>query len=243
MKKRGAFFYILIVLALLAVAALIFVLAPGNEPETPAVLLPPAATSDASGSGSTGPAEVQQTIAVTPDTVQTALETLHRAESYSRTLTVERFWTGGSSRETVSVWADGENLRLAVQTEGSEAVKNVLLSGREKLIWYSDREGVFRGAVREGDEDAYQSILTYEDVLSLDQRNITDAGFTDYDGVNCIFVRYVTGEFLYDNLCYVAVDTGLLMGQETYDGDILIYSMHSDVPDLSVPDNAVFAVS
>ena len=39
MKKRGASFYILIVLALLAVAGLIFLLAPGNGAETPAVVL------------------------------------------------------------------------------------------------------------------------------------------------------------------------------------------------------------
>ena len=79
MKKRGAFFYILIVLALAAIAGLIFLLAPGNEPETPAVLLPPVATPDLSGSGSTDDAQLQQTIAVTPETVQTVIGTLSRA--------------------------------------------------------------------------------------------------------------------------------------------------------------------
>ena len=243
MKKRGAFFYILIVLALLAVGAMIFFLAPGNEPETPAVLLPPVTTPDAFGGDSVGTPETQQTVAVTPETVQTALGTLHRADSFSRTLTVERFWTGGSSSETVSVWARGDQLRIAVHPDGSDTVKNVLFSGKDKWIWYSDREEIYHGPARTGDPDAYQSILTYEDVLRLDQRNITDAGFTDYDGVNCIYVRYVTGEFLYDNICYVSVDTGLLMGQETYDGDILIYAMHSTVPDISTSDDAVFTVS
>ena len=229
---------------LLALALLVFGLVRllGRAAETPEVLLPPPAGSSGEN-GVSGSALPLTLASVTPDTVLDVLAALHRADSYSRTLTVERFWTGGSSSETVSVWARGDQLRIAVHPDGSDTVKNVLFSGKDKWIWYSDREEVFHGPARTGDPDAYQSILTYEDVLSLDQRNITDAGFTDYDGVNCIYVRYVTGEFLYDNLCYVSVDTGLLMGQETYDGNILIYAMHSTVPDISTPDDAVFTVS
>ena len=40
MKKRGVFFYILIFLALAAVAGLFFFLAPGRQVSTPPVLLP-----------------------------------------------------------------------------------------------------------------------------------------------------------------------------------------------------------
>jgi len=242
MKKRGIFNYILIVLALLAVAALIFILSPGNEPETPAVLLPTVAPSDAGSAAVTDAPEGQQVISVTPDTVQTALATLQRADTYSRTLTVERFWAGGSSTEVLDVWAQGDRLRLAIRTQSGDAVKNVLLDGEDKWIWYSDREGTFHGEVRDGDADAYQTILTYEDVLALDKANITDAGFTDYDGENCIYVRYITGEFLYENVCYVSVDSGLLAGQETYDGEILIYAMHSTLPDLTPPDETVFQI-
>jgi len=240
MKKRSAYFNILIVLAFLAVAALIFFLAPGSDPETPAVLLPPVAAPEDNSGGSTAADELLQTVSVTTDTVQTALQTLHRAESYSRTLTVERFWTGGSSTETVSVWQRGDALRLTIKTGESAAEKNILLSGRDKWVWYSDGDGVFSGTAREGDADAYQTILTYEDVLALDKRNITDAGFCDFDGEDCIYVRYVSGSLFYDNLCYVSVHTGLLMGQETYDGDILIYAMHSSAPDISTPDEAMF---
>ena len=80
MKKRGASFYILIVLALLAVAGLIFLLAPGNGAETPAVVLPDAPAPEPSGAAPASEAPAEQ-IAVTPATVQTVIATLQRAES------------------------------------------------------------------------------------------------------------------------------------------------------------------
>ena len=240
MKKRGAFFYILIVLALIAVGALIYALAPGNEPETPAVLLPPAAAPGTSGGEGADGAAVQETIAVSPETVQTVIKTLNRADSYSRTLTAETYWSGGKRTETLDIWVRGDRYRIAVRGGTGSTVKNVLLSGREKWVWYSDSDSVFRGTVRAGDADAYQTLLTYEDVLALDPERITDAGYTNYSGVSCIFVRYTDGSFDYDHYCYIAVDTGLLMGQESYDGDALVYAMHSTVPDISTPDEALF---
>lgn len=237
MKKRGAFFYILIVLAFLAIGVLIYVLAPGNEPETPAVLLPPAAAPGASEGESIGGSAVQQTIEVTPETVQTVIATLQRIDSYARTLTVERYSSAGRRTETLDVWARGGSCRITVH---GDPVKNVLLSGLDKWVWYSDREGIFHGTARDGDPDAYQTLLTYEDVLTMPASRITDAGYTDYDGTDCIFVRYTEGPFSYDHRCYIAVDTGLLMGQETYDGEALIYAMHSTVPEISTPDEALF---
>ena len=55
MKKRGVSFYILIVLALLAVGALAFVLAPGRQMSTPAVVLPTPAPAEASAPVVDGP--------------------------------------------------------------------------------------------------------------------------------------------------------------------------------------------
>ena len=76
MKKRGAFFYILILLALLAVAALVFLLAPGREQSTPAVLLPTPQPTDPSATTAPVQAADSDLIAVTPATVQTVVDTL-----------------------------------------------------------------------------------------------------------------------------------------------------------------------
>ena len=239
MKKRGASFYILIVLSLLAVAGLIFLLAPGNGAETPAVILPDAPAPEPSGAAPASDAPAEQ-IAVTPATVQTVIATLQRADSYSRTLTAETYWSGGKTTETLRVWVRGDRVRIESQTEGGESVRYVLLSGDEKWVWYSDRAGVFHGAVRDGDADALQTLLTYEDVLALDPAAISDAGYTVYMETNCIYVRYTDGPFGYIHECYIDVDTGLLIGEQSYDGEKLIYMMRSTAPDISTPDESLF---
>ena len=239
--KRGLSFYILIALALATLLALIIMLAPGSAPETPAVhlSLPPAA--DSAVTPSSAPEAAAQLIEVTPGTVQTAISTLSRADSYSRVLTVQDFWNGGSSTTEIGVWVRGELTRVTLRDGAGDTVKNILIKGGEKWIWYSDAGGVWHGRAREGDADAYQTLLTYEDVLALDKADITDAGYADYNGENCIFVRYGGGALGYENLCYISDRTGLLMGVETYDGDVLVYAMRSGTPDISTPDESIFA--
>lgn len=241
MKKRGAFFYILIILALAALVGLVFLLAPGAEPDTPAVVLP-SATPSGGGTGEIPDSfDAENTIAVTPATVQAAVATLARADCYSRTLQVRDFWTGGSRDRTVTVWANGSELRLTVSSSGS-AQEHVLLKGQEKWLWYSDGSSVFRGSVLPGDADGYQTLLTYEDMLAVPAADILEADFVDFNGMGCIYVRYRSGTLGFESECYIDPATGLLMGERCYDGEHLFYSMDSSVPDLTAPDAAVFAV-
>lgn len=239
--KRGLSFYILIALALAVLAVLIFMLAPGSAPETPAVHLSPPPAPDSALSPSSAPEAAARVIEVTPDTVQTAISTLSRADSYSRALTVQDFWSGGSSTTEIGVWVRGDFTRVTLRDSARDTVKNILIKGDEKWIWYSDSALVWHGKAREGDADAYQTLLTYEDVLALDKEAITGAGYADYNGENCIYVRYGGGPLGYENLCYISDRTGLLMGVETYDGDVLVYAMRSGTPDISTPDESIFA--
>lgn len=241
MKKRGAFFNILIILALAALGGLVLLLAPGAEPDVPAVVLPSAAPT---GAGSDAvPSSIMADILITvrPDTVQAAVATLDRADSYSRILQVRDFWTGGSRDRTIAVWALGDALRLTVTSGGSAPQQHLLFQGVEKWIWYSDGDSVFRSTVLPGDEDAYQSLLTYEDMLNAPLSDILAADFVDFNGTGCIFVRYRTGSLGYESECYIDPVSGLLMGERCFDGERLIYSMDSSVPDLTAPDESLFA--
>ena len=240
MKNRNAFFYIIIFLALLAVAALVFLLAPGRDPDTPAVLLPSPVPTDSSVGTSTAP-YVPETLAVTPETVQAVIATLHRAESYSRTLTVSDFWSGGSRSRSIETWASGDWLRLKIRTEGENIQEHLLLKDGKRYLWYSDADGVFRGEARDGDYDAFQTIMTYEKVLALPVSDILDARYEDFEGSPCIIVRFRSGELGYESECCIDPSTGLLMGEYCYDGDLLIYSMQSTAPMLTSPDDAIFA--
>lgn len=236
-KKRGAFFTVLLVLALLAAAGLVWLLAPGANPETPPVVLPPAPTASGAPSGVADDPAGEE-IAVTPATVQAAIATLARPGSYARTLYTELFWSGGGRADELDVWVRGENTRIVIR--GGDEEKNILLRADGTWLWYTGADGAYRGPARTGDSDAWQTLLRYEDILSADPDDITDAGYTDFGGEHCIYARWRAGELGYESLCYVSVDTGLLMGLQTYDGEILIYSMHSSEPDISTPDDDLF---
>ena len=243
MKKRSASFYIVIILALLAVGVLVFLLAPGRRISTPPVAFPSETPADVpipvapENTGSGGEA----VIAVTPETVQTVIATLHRIDSYSRTLDVRDFSSGGSRTRTIEVWCRGDRLRLHISGDGT-ADQELLFRDREKWIWYEDGDAVYHGDELPGDTDSWQTILTYEDVLNAPREDILDAGYTDFSGMNCIFVRWRIGTLGYVSECYIDPDTGLLMGERCYDGEKLIYSMDSSLPDVTTPNENVFAL-
>lgn len=238
MKNRNAFFYIIIVLVLLAVVGLVFFLAPGSTPDTPAVRLPSPAPTESAGSA--GDESAAGVLSVTTDTVQTVLATLTRAESYSRTLTVRDFWSGGSRGRKIDVYALPGALRLDVAADGSPT-EHVLLRDGQKWLWYDGADDVYTGSAADRDADLFQTVLTYEDVLSAPARDILDAGYTDFNGTYCIFVRWRYGTMGYESECYIDPATGLLLGERSYDCEVLFYSMDSTVPELAPPDGALFA--
>ena len=102
---------------------------------TPRVVL-----ADTSGSGSDtsdgslSPSNVYKRVEVTPHTVQSVIATLDRSDSYYRELTVESFWTGGSSSTAVQVWCDGDWCHVR-QALPSGAVRHDLTGGGKLYYW------------------------------------------------------------------------------------------------------------
>ena len=76
--------------------------------------------------------------------------------------------------------------------------------------------------------------------MNISPRLITDAGYVDYNGTRCIYVEYTDELLGYSHRVYVAVSTGLVMGDETYDGEVLIYNQSSSEPEIITPEDEVF---
>ena len=239
-RSRGSLFYVFMAVAGVVTVLLVLYLAPGALPEPQPVVLAAPPTAAASPAPSPVRAPELEIIAVTPDTVQTVLRTLSRADSYSRTLTVQRFWSSGSSVSTIDIWARGELHRIAIRSGGRNRVKNILLSGSEKWIWYSDSLHAFSSAAAEAEADRWETLYTYERIETLEPQSIFSADFVEFNGENCIFVHFQDSVLPYESLCYISCDTGLLMGEDMYDGNSLIYSMRSTLPDISTPEMEVF---
>lgn len=239
--KGGTFILSGVILAVIAaIVALLLLINRNYGDKTPPVVFPSAPVSTPAASGQD--INSNSTLAsVTPETVQSVLAALPRAASYSRTFTADTYYSGGQSSSFISVWVKGSSIRIVDVSETE--IKNTLILDRQFWIWYDNSSGLFSGSVASADAGAierYQRLIDYREVLELEDSEITDAGYIDFDGCWCIFAKYVTGELGYERTIYVSVDNGLLMGLEIRDGDALVYSMVSDTPNISTPEDEVF---
>lgn len=224
MKKRrgsliGAAFAVLI-------AIVFFFLLRLTAHRPPEVVLPE--TGDAQSDGDVirdeGHSAIQR-VEVTPETVQRVIERLARPDNYSRTLSIERYWSGGSGLTYAAVFVADGWTRVDVAEDGGET-RHVINGDGRSWIWYGSDERVFTGtAALSADEE--QSIPTYEEILLLETERIAAADYRMFDGVNCIYVETAPDALGYIDCYWVSVDSGLLSAAERRDGNRLIYRMRS----------------
>ena len=164
-----------------------------------------------------------QRVEVTPETVQRVIERLARPDNYGRTLTIERYWSGGSGLTNATVFVADGWTRVDVMEDDVET-RHVITGGGKSWIWYGSDGRVFTGtAALSADEE--QSIPTYEEILLLDTERIAAADYRMLGEVNCIYVETVPDALGYTGRYWVSVDSGLLIAAEREDGDALIYRM------------------
>jgi hypothetical protein len=168
-------------------------------------------------------------IAVRPDTVQSAIATLERPARYSRAITIERYYSGGSGVDRSSVSVDGAWMRVDTE-QASGAQSHTISNGERTWVWYGGSELYYESAAAfTADEE--QGIPTYEDILRLDKKRIAAADYRLLDTVDCIFLETAAddGGFEID----AAADTGGAVGRgerATVDGNESIAAVgnHTD---------------
>ena len=240
MEKRdvtrfGVLVAVVIVLAVLASFALLFI---GSR--SPEVVLPPVSTGSTETVPPTGEAGGLIKVEVTPETVQSIIATLNRPESYTRTVTVRQYWPdereeGGMAQavSTAQVWVDAGWTRTDLTLSSGE-VRHTLVhfadgaETGEYWSWNSGQTTYYSGFADRYDADLTQRIPTYEDVLFAEPDTILEAGYEKKQDVSCIYVRLqdVLG---YEQRYWVSVESGLLMAAESWDGDTLVYEMSGTV--------------
>ena len=180
-------------------------------------------------------------VAVTPDTVQAAIASLDRPESYRRTITVEQIWSGGSGAFEVDVTVrDGWTRTDRVMPGGQ--TRHTVTNGETTYIWYNSGEDVFTTAAGEISADVEQGIPTYEDILSLSKSAIVTADYCVLSGVNCIYVETEPDEGGYALRYWVDVNTGLLVAAEKLQGENAVYRMASLEAEQSLPAESFFVL-
>ena len=162
-----------ILLVLLVVAFMVR----GSLREPEKIVLPPE-PSTTEPSGPTVDNEAVDRVEVRPDTVQSAIEVLARPRVYTRTITVERYWSGGSGVSVITAAAADGWLRLDV-TETDGQTRHVITGDDAVYIWYGSSRKVYSGASALT-QDAEQGILTYEDILALPPERIASLGTVSF---------------------------------------------------------------
>ena len=180
-------------------------------------------------------------VEVTPETVQAAIATLHRPEAYSRSVTVEYLWNGGSSSTEMSVFVSGGWTRTD-RTLANGQVRHTVTNGESTYIWYNSETEVFSGPAGTISPDMEQAIPTYEDVLALQPERIAQADYRMVSDVRCIYVETAEDDWGYTQRYWVSVDTGLLVVAERLQDGETVYRMAALAVDQTAPDEKLFTL-
>ena len=212
----------------------------GTLRRPPSITLPAVESLPEQSTGVTGGNNGALTIVeVTPETVQTTIETLSRPEAYRRTVTVEQFWGSGSASYETTVTVNGAWTRID-RTMPDGRVRHTIIGEETTYIWYNNEETVFTAPTGEISADNEQTIPTYEDVLALAVKDIAAADYRTVSDVNCIYVE--TGELAggYVIRYWVNVNTGLLVAAEKLLEGETVYRMGALTVDQTVPESQLF---
>ena len=209
---------------------------------TPDVILPPsgAVSGDVSSAGNQN--QDYQRVEVTTQTVTGVIATLARPASYYRELTVETFWSGGSSAAQVQVWMDS-GWSHSVQTLPSGVVRHDLTSEDTLYYWYDGDQQYMTAPADEKSPDLAQHIPTYETVLELEPDEIAAAGYELRGDLPCILVEVQRSGLGLLQRFWVSVNNGLLVSAESEQDGELVYRMTAYTPVQSpCPTNASFSL-
>ena len=197
-------------------------------------------TSNTDGSSAQGQDDQFWQVDVTPETVQSIVASLSRPESYYRELTVETFWTGGSSATSVQTWVDG-GWSHTRQVLPSGLIRHDLISEDTVYYWYEGSAQWLSAPAGDYSADLAQHIPTYETVLDADPEQITGTGYDDSrGGIPCIYVEVSAPGGERVDRYWISVESGLLISSETLEGEELLYRMTAYSPIQSCPSGTTF---
>lgn len=223
---------LLIVVAIVALMVAAFIASFGRAifaAKTPDVILPSPSADSSDVSSPGGQEQTYQRVEVTTQTVTGVIATLARPTSYYRELTVETFWTGGSSAAQVQVWTD-DGWSHSVQTLPSGVVRHDLTGGDTLYYWYEGDTQYATAPADEKSSDLAQHIPTYETVLDLEPDEIVSAGYEPRGELPCILVEVRrSGSGLLQRF-WVSVISGLLVSAESEQDGELVYRMTAYTP-------------
>ena len=141
--KKQKYLPIIAAFAALILLVLIF-LVQGNLNHSAEVILPEETEQhDSSGTPTDTSDETIRRVEVRPDTVQSVIETLARPENYSCTVTLERYYDGGSATSVAELRVAFPWTRIDMNEGGSVTTRHAIVGEENCYIWYGDNVKYF----------------------------------------------------------------------------------------------------
>ena len=235
--------------AVLAAAIILVALMLGSSlNRTAHITLPSSDPPKDPAAGDSGAGAALTVVEITPETVQAAISSLSRPESYGRSMTVEYLWDGGSGTHELYTIVRGPWTRVdRGLPDGNTRIS--LTNGEETYIWFGYGQDAEVTALPAGafSADVEQSIPTYEDILDLPAEDILLADYRPLEALTCIYVETAADEAGYSTRYWVSVENGLLVQAERLLGETAVYRMTSlsvdqteyDASRFTLPDGTV----
>lgn len=199
---------------------------------------PPRDASSENGGDAPGALTV---VEITPETVQAAIASLSRPESYLRNVTVEYLWEGGGGKHELTAAVREPWTRT--DRELPDGRKRVSLTdGETTYIWYGEGAQVYAAPAGDISADDEQSIPTYEDILDLPVEDIVTADYRPLDALTCVYVETAKDGAGYTTRYWVSVENGLLVRAERLLGEETVYRMTSLYAEQAEPDASRFTL-
>jgi len=190
-------------------------------------------------------------VVVAPETIQAVVSSLDRPSAYRRNVIIDYFWDGGHAEFNIVVTvANGMTSISSLPSIGAE--KRIIITPDTLYIWNRGDATPYTGAINSAGDgyrtaDEWQMMDTYEDLLSLDMNEIIEAGYTDYEGKECIYAVHRSPLLGNIRKYYISLDIpldiGLVVAAEEHNaaGD-LIYRMRVGEFALDESDPAAFTL-
>lgn len=223
-KSRNIF---VVIIALIMVAAVFYSFAINLFGDTPSVELADISKQPDSTASASGDMGNMVRIEVTPDTVQSVIQTLDRYVSYQRSVMVE-YLDGEQTLGTLIAQVAVDNGWTRVDAVGQNGmVEHTIVGMDTRWLWYDDDSAYVSMSADRTAADQAQRLPTYEDVLALDKADITATSYVIRGELPCIYVEVDQAELGYLERYWVSVESGLLVSSETVKDGKLVYRMTS----------------
>jgi hypothetical protein len=248
-KGKMTVFAVMAAVLLTSAIFVVFLITTAEGNDSPKIYLPPAPSGGGSGTGGnmTDPdisSDEKTPIEITPGNVKTVIMNLERPESYSAEITVEYFWSGGSSSlvRMISILDGVARLRY-FDREGLPTENYIHVDGYT-YAWAEGSPDYSIYAETDITLDDISQIPTYEDILSADDGSIISAVYEYYNDEPCVRTDISDEGSGYVRKYWVSLLKGILWAAEYYEGDRMVYRM--TVPPISfseaAPDRSLFVL-